>query len=122
MIRKIRNSYKYSLQGLKFAWKNELSFRIELIVGVLLIPVAIGIAANKFELFFLISGIFGVWITELLNTAIEALADRFGDEHHMLIGASKDAGSAAVFLSLIYAGFIWIYQIVEFLIYTPLFS
>jgi len=95
---------------------------MELVLGIILIPLAFIISNHTAELFFLIASIFAVWITELLNTAIEALADRFGDEHHTLVGASKDAGSGAVFLSLIFAAFVWIYQIIEYLVHTPLIS
>lgn len=122
MVRKIKSSFKYSIQGLQYAWRNELSFRMELVLSIILIPLAFIISEQKIELFFLISSIFGVLITELLNTAIEALADRFGNEHNMLTGASKDAGSAAVFLSLIFAAFIWIYQIIEYFLANPLVS
>jgi diacylglycerol kinase (ATP) len=110
------------MQGLRYAWRNELSFRMELVLSLFLIPLAFIISDQKIELFFLISSIFGVLVTELLNTALEALADRFSDEHHMLTGAAKDAGSAAVFMSLIFAAFIWIYLLIEYFFTIPLVS
>ena len=48
-----------------------------------------------------------VLIVELLNSAIEAVVDRIGDEHHELAGRAKDMGSAAVFISLANVMFIW---------------
>lgn len=51
--------------------------------------------------------LFIVLIVELLNTSVEAAIDRFGDEKHELSGYAKDAGSAAVFLSLINVVITW---------------
>jgi diacylglycerol kinase (ATP) len=50
---------------------------------------------------------FIVLITELLNSAIEAVVDRVGDEVHPLAGRAKDMGSAAVFLSLASVVMVW---------------
>ena len=48
-----------------------------------------------------------MWIVELLNSAIEALADAVSREHHPLLGRAKDLGSAAVMLSLVVAAATW---------------
>ena len=55
----------------------------------------------------LISCLLLVVIVELLNSAIEAVVDRVGDEPHQLSGRAKDLGSAAVFVALILAGVLW---------------
>ncbi len=39
-------------------------------------------------------------IVEILNSAIEAVVDRIGPEHHELSGRAKDMGSAAVLLAI----------------------
>ncbi|PCJ86698.1 MAG: diacylglycerol kinase [Thiotrichaceae bacterium] len=44
---------------------------------------------------------------EILNSAIEAVVDRLGDEIHPLSGRAKDMGSAAVFLAFVITGLIW---------------
>ncbi|EGG99122.1 Diacylglycerol kinase [gamma proteobacterium IMCC2047] len=49
-----------------------------------------------------------VVIVELLNSAIEAVVDRTGDEYHLLSGRAKDMGSAAVFVSVILVVFVWL--------------
>ncbi len=67
----------------------------------LLVPFAILLGSTGFERFILIICCVFVLIVELLNSAIEAAIDRFGDEHYELSGSSKDLGSAAVFLSLV---------------------
>jgi diacylglycerol kinase (ATP) len=49
-----------------------------------------------------------ILIVELLNSAIEATVDRIGLEHNALAGLAKDIGSAAVMLSFILLGIIWL--------------
>ena len=49
-----------------------------------------------------------VLVVEILNSAIEAVVDRFGDELHPLSGRAKDMGSAAVFLAFIVTGLVWL--------------
>jgi diacylglycerol kinase (ATP) len=48
-----------------------------------------------------------VLIIELLNSAVEAVVDRIGTDHHTLAGRAKDMGSAAVMLSLLLTGIVW---------------
>ena len=52
-------------------------------------------------------------IVELLNTAIEKLADRLTTEHDLQIGRVKDMGSAAVGVALVTAGLFWLFAIAE---------
>jgi len=51
--------------------------------------------------------LFVVLITEILNSAVEAVVDRVSDEQHKLAGRAKDMGSAAVFLSLSMTAVVW---------------
>ncbi len=51
--------------------------------------------------------IFLVLITELINSGVEAVVDRFGGEHHELSGRAKDIASAAVLISLINVLIVW---------------
>ena len=97
---RIINATRFSIQGLCYAWKNESAFREEVIIGFLLIITALFIGENHVEKVLLISSCFFVLIVELINSAIEAVVDRVGTEHHTLAGAAKDLGSAAVMLSL----------------------
>jgi diacylglycerol kinase (ATP) len=47
-------------------------------------------------------------IVELINSAIEAVVDRFGGEIHELSGRAKDMGSAAVFITMLNAMMVWL--------------
>ncbi len=106
-LRRVINATVYSAQGLAHAWRHEAAFRQELVLTVLLTPVAIWLGQNTVERVLLIACCLLVLIVELLNSAIEATVDRFGKEHNELSGRAKDLGSAAVFLSLLLVPLIW---------------
>jgi len=96
----------YSWQGFKFAWKNEAAFRQELTAAIILIPLALWLADTGVEAALLISALGIVVLAEIVNSAIEAVVDRF-DEEHSLFGAAKDMGSAAVFVALTIVVTVW---------------
>jgi len=98
--RRILGASTYSWQGLKACFKHEEAFRMEVLFAVLLLPLALLIAASPVELVLLIGSIVLVLIVELLNSAVEAVVDRVGEEHHELAGRAKDLGSAAVMLAM----------------------
>ena len=107
-ITRIIKAAGYSMQGLKAAFIHEAAFRQELALAVVLIPLAIWLAQDVMQLALLISSVILLLIVEILNSAIEAVVDRFGGELHELSGRAKDMGSAAVFLVMIYMGVIWL--------------
>jgi len=98
----------YSVQGLKSAFHNEAAFRQELLLALIFIPLAFFIAQSPVERVVLIALTVLVLVVELLNSAIEALVDRVGLEHHELSGRAKDMGSAAVFVSLALWAYAWV--------------
>jgi diacylglycerol kinase (ATP) len=106
-ISRIINASVYSWQGFKAAYKYEAAFRQELLLCLLLLAVLPWIASTVLEVLILISSLFIVLICEIINSAIEAVVDRFGDEIHPLAGRAKDMGSAAVFLALLNLGVCW---------------
>ena len=108
-IARIIDAFGYSMKGLKFAWQNEAAFRQECYIAFVLLPLAFLFAESAVQLVLLILPIFILLIVELLNSAIEAAVDRYGDELHVLSGAAKDIGSAAVFFSLVLLGIIWMF-------------
>jgi len=98
----------YSWLGLKAAYQHEAAFRQELFLAILLIPLAFFVGENGVEIAVLIASLFIVLIAEIVNSAIEAVVDRFGSEMHELSGRAKDMGSAAVFLALCNVAICWI--------------
>ncbi len=106
-ITRIIKAAGYSWQGFKAAWHNESAFRQECTLCALLIPLAFVVGETIFQVAILIGVLALVLIIELLNSAIEAVVDRIGDEHHDLAGRAKDMGSAAVFVSLSLVVLVW---------------
>lgn len=97
----------YSWKGLCAAFKYESAIRQELLLLIIFTPIALLLDVSHVEKILLISALVLVLIVELLNSAIEAVVDRIGTEHHVLSGRAKDIGSAAVFVSLCLTAFIW---------------
>ncbi|WP_299017019.1 diacylglycerol kinase [uncultured Photobacterium sp.] len=97
----------YSIQGFKAAWKYESAIRQEVIMLMILIPIALIFGQSAIEKSLLIASIVLVLIVELLNAAIEAVVDRVGSEYHELSGRAKDIGSCAVLVTLILAASVW---------------
>lgn len=112
-MRRLGNALRYSAQGFRAALVHEAAFRQELFAFILLVPVAIWLGDTLAERALLIGAMFFVLIVELLNSAIEALADTITLDHHPLIGRAKDLASAAVLLSIALAVLIWFMVIVS---------
>ncbi len=106
-LARIWRAVGYSRAGFLAAFRHEAAFRQELAVGLPLVLAAWWLAATPLEALALVAVIVLVWIVELLNSAIEALADRVSEEPHPLLGRAKDLGSAAVMLSITLAVFTW---------------
>ena len=81
-MRRIIRATRFSVQGFAHAWKHEAAFRQEICLTLALIPCALWLGRTSIERFILIVCCFFVLIVELLNSAIEAAIDRFGDKHH----------------------------------------
>ena len=96
-----------SLNGLRAGW-DEPAFRQEAIMAVVLLPAAFWLGRGWTEVALLAGSVLLVMIVELLNTAVEAAIDRIGPEWHDLSKRAKDMGSAAVLLSLLLCGGIWL--------------
>lgn len=95
------------MKGLKSAWINEAAFRQELVLILLLMPLAFWIGDSLNEILLLVCISWLVVIVEVLNSAVEAVVDRIGSEHHELSGRAKDLGSAAVFIALALNALVW---------------
>lgn len=99
---------RWSMQGLRAAWLHESSFRLEVVLVVVLAPLGLLLGDTGVERALLAASILLVLPIELLNSAVEAVIERYGPEHHELAGRAKDMGSAAVFLSLGCAALVWL--------------
>ena len=102
-----------SWRGLLAATRSEEAFRLELIALVLAVPVAFLLAEQAWKRLALIAVVAFVLVVELLNTAIEKLADRVNLAIDPQIGRVKDMGSAAVGLALLIAAMAWLLALAE---------
>jgi diacylglycerol kinase (ATP) len=114
-IKRIVRATGFSMKGLKAAWVHEAAFRQELMLAIVMLPIALWVDVSTVERLLLLLTLFIVLIVELLNSAVEAVVDRVGSEIHPLSGQAKDIASAAVFLALALCGITW------FAILAPLF-
>lgn len=101
-------AFGWSLAGLKATFIHEAAFRQELLLCLILAPPAFYFGATGVERSLLLGSLFLILIVELLNSGIESVVDRMGEEEHVLAGRAKDMGSAAVFLTLVNAGVVWL--------------
>lgn len=106
-LRRVWNAFHYSLSGLRAAYACEDAFRQEVLLAIILIPLAFFLTTNGIGRALMVSSVLLVLIVELLNSAVEATVDRISLENHRLAKRAKDIGSAAVLFSLINVVVVW---------------
>lgn len=106
-LRRIWNAFHYSLAGLGAAYRHEDAFRTELLLALLLLPVALWFGPGGTAKAILVGSVLLVLVVELINSAIEATVDRISLEDHRLAKRAKDIGSAAVLISLFNVIMVW---------------
>lgn len=113
MLYKHWPNLRYSVLGLKIAWRQEAHFRVHIVATALVIAAAfcLNVSALEFALLLLACGF--VIAVEILNTALEELCDKFTLEHDPHIGKIKDLAAAAVLVSSIFAA------LAGFMIFAP---
>ena len=110
-VKRIWNAFFYSVSGFKLAFRDEAAFRQELLLVVLLTPVCLFL---PIEIWLKVSILFShvlILVSELLNTAVEAIVNKTSPEYHEEAKKAKDTGSAAVLLCLMFSGGLWAYAI-----------
>ncbi len=98
---RLMKAAKWSWQGLCAAWMHESSFRLEVVLGVILAPLGLWLGADGVQRALLVGSLLLVLGIELLNSAVEAVIERYGAEFHELAGRAKDMGSAAVLMMML---------------------
>ena len=106
-IKRIINATGYSWLGLKAAYKHESAFRQEVWLAACMVPLGFYLGQDWTDRAMLVCSVLFVLVVELLNSGIEAVVDRVGDEPHKLSGRAKDMGSAAVLIALVMVAVIW---------------
>lgn len=98
---------RWSLKGLRAGWQHEASFRLEVCLAMVLIPLGFWLGHGALERLALIFPPMLVLSAEMLNSAIEAVVDKVSTEFHELAGRAKDMGSAAVFILMLLVLLSW---------------
>lgn len=106
-LMRILKATKCSYLGFIAAWRHESAFRQELVMVIILLPFSFVLSESRTHWLMLFMSLMLVLFAELVNSAIEALADTITLEHHPLIGRAKDIGSAVVFIALTILAVVW---------------
>lgn len=107
-IKRLLNAFHYSCSGIKEAYRNENAFRQEVLLAVILLPMAFLVSPEAIGRALMINSVLLLLIVELLNSAIEAAVDRISLDDHHLSKLAKDIGSAAVFICIINLVVVWL--------------
>jgi diacylglycerol kinase (ATP) len=105
---RLLRAFAATTKGLIGAYREEAAFRQELAFAVIAVPLGLWLGHNGVERALLVAPVLLVLIVELLNSAVEAVVDRVGLEHHELAGLAKDLGSAAVFVAFVLLAAVWL--------------
>ncbi|GAC33929.1 diacylglycerol kinase [Paraglaciecola polaris] len=106
-LRRIVKATECSFKGFKAAWLYESAFRQELVLCAVLLPCSLVLKQSALHWLALIMSLLFLLFAEIINSALEALADSVSLEHHPLIGRAKDMGSAGVFIAMAMVGLLW---------------
>lgn len=106
-IKRIWAALGYSLAGLKDSIKNEAAFQTEVVLMIVLIPLALLLPVEVMQKVFLIESMVLILIVELINVSIESCVNYISKERHPLAKKIKDVASAAVFFCIINCVCMW---------------
>lgn len=107
-LTRVIRAFGYSYQGFRHAWREEAAFRQEAVLAAGVIPLGLYLGRSGVERTLLVCPMLFILVIEILNSAVEAVVDRSGTERHPLAGMAKDMGSAAVLLSFVILGTVWL--------------
>ena len=117
MPKKFIGSYKHAQAGIRHAMRTQRNLWIHIGCAILALLVAYWLKVSLIEYTVLVLAIFGVLVTEMLNTSIEELVNILSPEHRVEAGLAKNIGAAAVLVaaigSVIIGGLIFIPRIIK---------
>ncbi len=111
-FKRVWKAFFYSISGLKLAFREEAAFRQELVLVVLLTPVCVLLPMESWLKIVIVFSHVLILVTELLNTAVEAIVNKTSPEYHDDAKKAKDTGSAAVLLAILLSLGLWVFAIV----------
>ncbi len=104
----------YALNGLKDVITHETSFKIELVIAIILLPLLLVLDISLTHKLLMFMTLMGMLLAEVINSAIERVVDLVTLEHHAMAGRAKDVGSTIVFLSISIFVVVWLVCLAEY--------
>ncbi len=104
----------YALQGMKDVIAHETSFKIELAIALVLMPILLLLDLELLYKLLMFMSLMGMLLAEIINSAIERVVDLVTLEHHEMAGRAKDVGSAIVFLSIMVFVIVWLSSLAHY--------
>lgn len=101
----------YALKGIVDIIKTENSFKIELVIVLILLPFLVLVDIGLIEKLIMFITLMGMLIAEATNSAIERVVDLVTLEHNEMAGRAKDVGSSIVFLSISVFVTVWFFML-----------
>ena len=92
---------KYSIDGIKYTFKQERNLRIQLVFAICAIALGVFLKLSEIEFVFLILTIGLVLFAEMVNTSLEFLFDLYSEEYNDKIKCGKNIASGAVLITSI---------------------
>ena len=105
---RILKATRYTWQGIRAAYRHEEAFRQETWLCAVLVPLGLYLGDGGVEKALLVASALLLPLVEILNSAIEAVVDRTGEDRHELSGRAKDMGSAAVAIAILILALVWL--------------
>ena len=100
-IKRIIKAFSYSFDGFRAVFKSEAAFRQDLLFCLICAIGLCFVTINPVMLAIICFLLFFILFAELVNTTIEVIIDRIGEEYHPLSKKAKDIGSLLVLLSFV---------------------
>jgi len=104
----------YALQGMKDVIAHETSFKIELAIALVLLPLLLLLDLELLYKLLMFMSLMGMLLAEVINSAIERVVDLVTMEQHEMAGRAKDVGSAIVFLSIMVFVIVWLSSLAHY--------
>lgn len=99
MARPLTRSFQYAYEGIRHVFKTQRNARIQLTIGIAAVGVGFWVGLTTVEWAILAITIGQVLFAEMVNTALEALADATCPDHNPLVGIAKDVVAGAVLIT-----------------------
>lgn len=103
MLGKFGSSLGWAVQGIVYALKNERHMQFHLAATLMVLLVGWVLTLTPTQWLMVAFAITLVWVTELLNTAIETVVDLYTSHYHPLAKIAKDVAAGAVLVAAINA-------------------